>query len=71
MTEAKIINDDPIGRFKAGEIGIILENDYDSKYDYKVELPGIRAEKAVPPFLREGDVISRVYYFYKNEIEII
>lgn len=60
--KVKILIDDPGKRFAKGEIGIILENDYD-KYDYFIELPG----KVESPF----GLIKRQYYFYKNEIEIL
>ena len=38
--KVKILNDDPSGRFKAGEIGEILQNDFPEKYDYLVRLHG-------------------------------
>ena len=51
---AKILIDDPSGpgRFKSGDEGLLVENDFD-KYDYSVKLAD-----------------GRVYYFYKDEIEI-
>jgi len=40
--KAKILIDDPSGRFKYGDIGNLVDNDYD-KYEYKIELSDGRA----------------------------
>ena len=34
--KAKILRDDLIGRFKIGDIGSVIDNDYE-KYDYRIE----------------------------------
>jgi len=39
---AKILIDDPSGRFKSGEEGLLVENDFD-KYDYRVKFADGRA----------------------------
>jgi len=59
--KARILKDDIISRFMAGEIGILLKNDFD-KYDYFVQLP---------PVMLNGEEIHRSYYFYKDEVELI
>lgn len=56
---ARILVDDEGGRWKAGEVGIVLVNDSD-KYDYKIQLP--------------GDIVvtgPRRMYFYKNEVKLV
>lgn len=64
--KCKILIDDKIGRFKRGEIGEVLENDFE-KYDYCVNLPGVQS---IPAFLG-GGLGKRIYYFYKNEVELL
>jgi len=59
--KAKILITDSIGRFKAGEIGTVKENDFD-KYDYYIELED---------GIMNGETFKRNYYFYENEVEII
>jgi hypothetical protein len=62
MIKAKILIDDIGGRFKKDEIGIVLENNFD-KYDYFIKLPGK---------IKMLDImIERMFYFYKDEVEII
>lgn len=58
----KIKFDDVAGRFKKGEIGVIIEND-SSKYDYFIELEGFMDT----PY---GNM-KRRFYFYKDEVEIL
>lgn len=66
----KTLFDDPAGRWAAGEVGEVLENSYAEKYDYEVKLQG-----TIPlhDFLGTGKTIYavRVYYFHKNEVEIV
>jgi hypothetical protein len=67
--KAKILRDDPSRRFKAGEIGEVVKNDFPEKYDYLIKLSGtVRIDN----FLGCGvtDTI-RKYYFYADEIELI
>ena len=54
--KAKILINDPSGRFKSGDIGEIVElNEHDfDKYEYRLDLPD-----------------GRSYFFYKGELEII
>jgi hypothetical protein len=67
--KAKIIIDDPSGRFKIGEIGEVLKNDFPLKYDYLVRLPG---SVYVDNFLGGGPInIIREFYFYANEVELV
>lgn len=55
----KILVDDLMGRFSAGEEGVLLVND-SIKYDYFVELPGALST----PF----GAMKRQLYFYKDEV---
>lgn len=67
--KAKILIDDLAGRFKAGEIGKIIENDFPEKYDYKVLLPGTEYTEN---FMGHGPINAiREFYFCKNEVELI
>jgi len=59
--KAKLLINDTVGRFKAGEIGKLIENDF-PKYDYCVDLGSA---------LIDSGTIQRVFYFYKDEVEII
>lgn len=51
--KAKILINDTAGRFKAGEIGDILQNDFPEKYNYLIRLPGI---VHVDNFLGRGSI---------------
>jgi ribosomal protein S27AE len=62
--KAEILINDLIGRFKAGEIGDVLNNDYSDKYDFCIKLPG-----TAPSFLGVNAV--RIFYFYKEEVRIL
>ena len=69
MAKAKILINDFLGRFKEGEIGDILECDF-NKYDYKIDLGPVK----VKPFRMFDKIITevpRVFYFFKSEIEVI
>jgi hypothetical protein len=55
--KAKILSECPIGRWKRGEIGEVLENNFD-KYDYFIELESIGS-------------IKRFVYFYEDEVELL
>lgn len=69
MEKIRILVDDPIGRFKAGEIGIILDNT-SSKYDYFIQLePVVATEDSW--LLKKGSLVNRAYFFYKDEVEIL
>ena len=51
-------------RWKVGEIGELLENDFPEKYDYKVLLQGT---DHIPDLFGRGPVDAiRIYYFYKG-----
>lgn len=70
---AKVLKEDPIGRFHAGEVGVLLECDY-PKYQYKLELPPIKLgeeDRSMVPFFKNLDVVIRQFYFYEGELEII
>lgn len=61
-----LLIDDAAGRFRKGEIGVLLEND-SGKYDAFVELPG-----SMNVCIRDEDVrVKRLFYFYKEEIQLI
>lgn len=68
MKEAVITVTCPLGRYTAGEVGKILDNDFE-KYDYKLEFSGVTVGRDIPPYLKKGDVIKRIYYFYEAEVE--
>lgn len=64
--KGKILINDNFGRFKAGEIGVVLENT-SSKYDLCLRLPGVYP-------IRIGESLMqapRIFYFYKVEVLII
>ena len=68
---ARTLKDDPMGRWSKGEIGQLLENNFD-KYDHFVEF----APMYIPPNQRTGfykNIVyaNRKFYFYENEVEII
>ena len=66
--KVRILYNDGLNRFKAGEIGEVIDNDYASKYDFKVDLG--EAEEVLI-----GDTaptkIRRIVYFYNFEVEIL
>lgn len=67
--KAKILIDDPSGRFKAGEIGEVLKNNFPLKYDYLVRLSG---KVFVDNFLGLGPIDAiREFYFYADEVDLI
>lgn len=66
MIHVIILIDDIAQRFRAGEHGILLENNFE-KYDYFVRLDGM----AKLPYFLGGGEIPRDYYFYKDEVEIL
>jgi len=53
-----VMTNDPLGRWKKWEEGILLENDFE-KYDYFVELKR-----------KAGSKMARNYYFYKEEVSL-
>ena len=60
MKHVEILIDDPGFRFRAGEIGHVLENTFE-KYDYFVQLSPII-------HLKNG-IILRHFYFTKDEVK--
>jgi len=66
--KAKILINDKTDRFKAGEIGELIEHDSD-KYDYFVDL-GILKNVNLCENVKAIDIFRR-YYFHKDEVEII
>jgi len=66
---AKILIDDPAGRFRAGEIGELLQNTFPEKYDYFIRLPGV---EHADNFMGRGSIDAyRDYFFYTDEVELI
>ena len=65
--KAKILITDPGSRFKTGEVGTVLKNDF-IKYDYKIHLGTIKNAK-----LTDGTNCDykRIFYFYKTEVEVL
>ena len=64
--KAKILVPDYAGRWQLGEVGIVLENDYKSKYDYLVELPGMMTFE-----IGRKITAPRQYYFMADEVELL
>lgn len=62
-----LLVDDMGGRFKKDEVGELLENDFEEKYDFKVRLDGIEIIK----FGGKDITTHREFYFYKHEIGYI
>jgi hypothetical protein len=71
MKKVKILINDPGERFKAGETGTLLFNDF-SKYDHKVLLdqPVQKIPKDDPSFFA-GMNIKPIFYFYADEVEML
>jgi len=69
--QAKTLYNDPIGRWKVGEIGTLLEHDFE-KYDYLLDLGRHTIPEEHRTGLLEGlTSVARQYYFYKNELEVL
>lgn len=67
--KVKILVNDPAGRFRAGEIGDILQNTFPEKYAYFIRLPGI---EHADNFMGRGSIdVYRDYYFYADEVELL
>ncbi len=67
--KAKIKYNDIIGRWKAGEIGEILENTFPEKYDYPIRLQGmIHYDKLFGTTTVDS---YRDYFFYSDEVELL
>jgi hypothetical protein len=60
MGFARVRHTDGLQRFRAGEIGLILENDFTTHYDYKLDLGTAWAE---PLGGGEPRLIQRIFYF--------
>jgi hypothetical protein len=61
--------DDPSGRWKVGEIGAGLPNDYPRKYAYKLDLGRIVHSPGATLFGRPIFQTARIYYFHEGEVE--
>ena len=71
MTKAKVLINDASNRFKAGEIGELIEHNFE-KYDYCIDFGTIKEMKSDNTFIdKHFQNYRRVYYFYKDEVEII
>lgn len=61
-------------RWKSGETGVTIQNDYAEKYDARVLLDGPGEFADLPEFLRDPNedrqTYPRVFYFYRDELEI-
>ena len=63
---AEILIDDIAERFHKGEIGLVLENDFPEKYNYKILLSGtIELERPFKVSMR------RVFYFFSKEVKLL
>lgn len=62
----RILHDNPMKRWFAGEIGEELVND-STKYDHVLKLPG---EVNVNLFGKSIKAV-RVFYFYKDEVQVL
>ena len=63
----RVLIADATERWKVGEIGHLLENDFTSKYKYLVKFPGTHGAVV---FGRKVNSV-REYYFHENEIEVL
>ena len=63
--KARVLIDDGIERFKKGDIGEVIENDFD-KYDHLLDFGTATISQPVLGVT----VIRRLVYFYKHEIKI-
>ena len=66
MRKARILKDDPVGRWLAGEIGILLVCDFE-KYDYFIDLGVIKNTEL---FGKKID-FKRNFFFYEDDVEIV
>ena len=64
--KAKVLFDDPADRWKAGDVGDVVENTFE-KYDYALDFGTLKDVE----FLGKKQDFARVYFFYKDEIEIL
>lgn len=64
-TKVRVIRNDPVGRFKVGEEGVLLDNDFSNMYDFFVRLDPVSVVGS------EGSVLSRDYYLQSDQIEIL
>jgi len=67
MKKAKTLTDDPAGRWLKGEVGILLQCDFD-KYDYCVDFGTLKDQEL---FGKKIGNFRRIFYFYEDEIEIV
>ena len=66
--KARALFDYPLGRWKAGEVGDILINDFSEKYDYFVDFGFVEVPDLITS---EPTLYARQYYFYAYEIELV
>jgi len=59
--KARVLIDDPGKRFRKGEVGIVMENDFD-KYHWMLDLASSAAQSSAR---------ARVFYFFEHEAELI
>lgn len=65
---------DIAGRYEKGEIGVLLENDFPSKYDIKILLypdPPTNLPDDLPDFLVSVITAPRVYFGWYDEVEYL
>jgi hypothetical protein len=65
MIRAKILVDDPAGRWKAGDEGILMEHDSE-QYDFSLYLG-----TDVEALFGKTMLLKRQHFFYKDEVQII
>ena len=61
----KVLVDCPINRYKHGEIGKSLDNDFSIKYFVKLDL----GEGPKTTLFNKEIKPRRIFYFYKHEVE--
>lgn len=75
--KVEVLEDDIAGRYKAGEIGVMIKNNYAEKYDHMVWLPPLSGCDACDG---EHDFMARIdakmrekreFYFYDHEVKIL
>lgn len=70
-TRAYPIQEDRLGRWRAYEVGTLIECDFE-KYDYKIDFGEVFIpEEQRTGFFENCETIKRQYYFHKDEIGLL
>lgn len=69
MIQARMIFNDPVGRWKKGEIGQAIRLPVTHKYDYQVDLGTVPIPPGESSFGETQH--ARIYFMYALEIEVL